>query len=86
LGVLLSPAQWHGTIDCISTGDLDRAFLQAERLLDVSATRFDTPVNGYVRAIWDRSSTQAVQRISPCSRCRLRDLAAATHQSCTAPR
>ena len=36
-------------IDCISTGDLDRAFLQAERLLDVSAARFDTPVNGYVR-------------------------------------
>ena len=36
-------------IDCIPTGDLDRAFLQAERLLDVSAARFDTPVNGYVR-------------------------------------
>jgi choline dehydrogenase-like flavoprotein len=36
-------------IDCISTRDLDRAFLQAERLLDVSAARFDTAVNGYVR-------------------------------------
>ena len=36
-------------IDFLSGIDLDRAFRQANRLLDVSAARFDTPLNRYVQ-------------------------------------
>jgi choline dehydrogenase-like flavoprotein len=56
-------------IDFIAGRDLDRAYLQANRLLDVSAVRFDTPVNRYVQAALGplfnpgRSTDLAVQQM-----------------------